>query len=255
MTIDSAVESLVLVLAASLLLFVWAGWRRVRGSGGLRFYSLRRQRQKTGWQLIVIGIAAGLAAAGVQVFGRRVAYAIVPPTPSTTPTATITLTSTITQTPTITSTPAASATPTETGTPSIPEPLLVIFLESVTPGTAAAFSPIIIATRLDGFNRPLDGAASFTRPPRRLLGAFTYDGLQDGVRWTALWWRGEVLVCSESKPWDGGTGGYGYTECEPQAGWIPGEYEVQMFLGQSWLTSTRFTVEGTPSTPTPSPTP
>ncbi len=255
MTIDSALQSLLLVLIASLLLFIWMGWRMVRGSGGLRFYSLRRQRQKTGWQLIVVGIVVGLAAAGLQVFGRRVAYVIIPPTPSITPTATITLTSTITLTPTITSTPEASATPTETGTPSIPEPMLVIFLESITPGTAAVFSPITIATRLDAFNRPLDGSTSFARPPRRLLGAFSYDGLQDGVRWTALWWRGAVLVCSESKPWDGGTGGYGYTECEPPAGWAPGEYEVQMFLGQAWWTSTRFTVEGTASTPSPSPTP
>ena len=65
MTIDSALQSLVLILIASLILLIGMGWRMVRGSGGLRFYSLRRQRQKTGWQLIVIGIIVGLAAAGL----------------------------------------------------------------------------------------------------------------------------------------------------------------------------------------------
>ena len=60
MTIDSALQSLVLVLAGSLLVLVWAGWRMVRGSGGLRFYSLRRQRQTTGWQLIAVGVIVGL---------------------------------------------------------------------------------------------------------------------------------------------------------------------------------------------------
>jgi hypothetical protein len=251
MTIDSALQSLVLVLAACLLLLVWTGWRLVRGSGGLRFYSLRRQRQAAGWRLIASGILLGLAAVVVQAFGRQVVYTIIPPTPSTTPTPTITLTPTLTRTPTITSTPEASATPTETGTPSIPEAMLVTFHETVTLGTAAALSPIVIASRLDNFNRPLDGAATFARPPDRLLGAFTYDGLVDGVRWTALWWRGAVLVCRESKPWDGGTGGYGYTECTPDGGWVPGEYEVQMFLGEAWWTSTRFTVEGVATTPSP----
>jgi len=251
MTIDSALQSLALVLAAGLVLMVWTGWRLVRGSGGLRFYSLRRQRQVTGWRLIAGGLLVGVAAAGVQVFGRRVAYTILPPTPSITPTPTTTFTPTITLTPTITSTPEATATATETGTPSIPEAMLVTFRESVTPGTAAAISPIVIASRLDNYNRPLDSATTFANPPIRLLGAFTYDGLQDGVRWTALWWRGAVLVCRESKPWDGGTGGYGYTECEPDGGWVPGEYEVQMFLGEAWWTSTRFMVEGATATPNP----
>ena len=251
MTIDSALQSLVLVLAAGLLLMLWTGWRLVRGSGGLRFYALRRQRQATGWRLVVTGLLLGVAAVGVQIFGRRVAYTIFPPTPSMTPTPTITLTPTITQTSTITSTPEASATPTETGTPSIPEAMLVTFRESVTAGTAAALSPIVIASRLDNFNRPLESATAFAKPPIRLFGAFTYDGLQDGIRWTALWWRGAVLVCRESKPWDGGTGGYGYTECEPDSGWVAGEYEVQMFLGEAWWTSARFTVEGATVTPSP----
>lgn len=253
MTIDSALQSLVLVLAASLLLLVWSGWRLIRGSGGLRFYALRRQRQRSGWRLIGVGLLLGSAGVAVQVFGQRVAYSIVPPTPSITPSPTVTFTPTITLTPTITDTPEASATPTETGTPSLPEAMLVTFRETVTPSPDAVFSPIVIATRLDGFNRPLDGSAIFTRPPRRLLGAFTYDGLSDGVRWSALWWRGEALVCRESKPWDGGTGGYGYTECEPETGWAPGEYEVQMFLGETWWTSSRFSVADPNSTATPTP--
>ena len=251
MTIDSALQSLVLVLLACLIVLVWAGGRMVRGSGGLRFYSLRRQRVAAGWRLIVIGVVAGLLAIFVQGFGRQVAYTIVPPTPSITPTPTRTLTPTITLTPTVTSTPEATFTPTETPTPSIPEAMLVTFHETVTPGTAAALSPITIATRLDGFNRPLDAGETFTQPPPRLFGAFTYDGLQDGVRWTAIWRRGETIVCRESKPWDGGTGGYGYTECAPEAGWAEGDYEVQMFLGEAWWVSARFSVLSATPTATP----
>jgi hypothetical protein len=251
MTIDSALQSLILLLAACMVGLMWAGWRLVRGSGGLRFYSLRRQRVATGWRLIVGGIVAGLLAVLLRAYGRSVAYAILPPTPSVTPTRTQTLTPTITRTPTITSTPEATATATETSTPSVPEPMLVTFHETITPGTSAALSPISITTRLDGFNRPLDAREEFAQAPRRLFGAFTYDGLQDGMRWTAIWRRAETIVCLESKPWDGGTGGYGYTECAPEAGWAPGEYEVQMFLGETWWVSTRFIIIGASNTPTP----
>jgi len=251
MTIDSTLQSLILLLAACMIALGWAGWRMVRGSGGLRFYSVRRQRASTGWRLMVGGLVAGLLAILLRFYGRPVAYIVVPPTPSVTPTRTETLTPTITRTPTITSTPEATATATESPTPSLPEPLLVTFHETTTPGTSAALSPISITTRLDGFNRPLDARAEFAQVPRRLFGAFTYDGLQDGVRWTAIWRRGETIVCLESKPWDGGTGGYGYTECAPEAGWAPGEYEVQMFLGETWWISARFTILGTTETPTP----
>lgn len=251
MTIDSALQSSVLVLVACMLALMWAGWRMVRGSGGLRFYALRRQRVAAGWRLIIVGAVAGVLAILLGLYGRPVAYIMVPPTPSITPTRTQTLTPTITRTPTITSTPEATATATETPTPSLPEPMLVTFHETITPGTSAALSPISITTRMDRFNRPLDARGEFTLPPPRLFGAFTYDGLQDGMRWTAVWRRGEAIVCVESKPWDGGTGGYGYTECAPEAGWAPGEYEVQMFLGEAWWVSARFTVLGAIETATP----
>jgi hypothetical protein len=251
MTIESVLQSLVLVLAAGMLALVWAGWRKVHGSGGLRFYSLRRQRAASGWRMMGVGALAGLVGILLLAYGRPIAYAIVPPTPSTTPTSTPTLTPTVTQTRTITSTPEATATATETPTPSLPEPILVTFHETITPGTSAALSPILVATRLDGFNRPLDARTEFEQTARRLFGAFTYDGLQDGLRWTAIWRRGATIVCLESKPWDGGTGGYGYTECAPQAGWEPGEYEIQMFLGEVWWVSARFTILGATATPAP----
>ena len=57
-------------------------------------------------------------------------------------------------------------------------------------------------------------------------------------------------------PWDGGTGGVGYTDWNPEPYlWLAGEYEVQIFVGLSWKTSGRFTVEGQPPTAVPSATP
>jgi hypothetical protein len=79
-----------------------------------------------------------------------------------------------------------------------------------------------------------------------------------GSQWSALWVRMEddSIVCSETKPWDGNTGGYGYSECKPiLSPWLPGDYQVQLFVGTEWVSSGYFTMTGQPPTFTPTRTP
>jgi hypothetical protein len=263
MTIEKFVQLLALLLFCGLLAAIFYGWRQIRSARGLPYFLLRRERLTQGWRWIFWGVVLGVVALFTQIFGLRVAYVIIPPTPSLTPTATITLTPTITRTPTITlsptisGTPTITSTPTETPTPRLPDALAQLLIrETVTPDPEAVFSPIEVATILDLLNRPLDPAEVFENPLGRLFGAFTYNNLQDGVRWTAIWYRGIEEVCIETKAWDGGTGGYGYTECQPDR-WFPGDYEIQMFLGEQWKVTARFRVVGEPPIPsaTSSPTP
>ena len=86
-----------------------------------------------------------------------------------------------------------------------------------------------------------------------MYGGFDYNNTIPGVQWTALWYRNGGLICYETKPWDGGTGGIGgYTECSsPIGGWQPGQYEVQIFMGLEWKVVGRFSVLDNLSTPTP----
>jgi hypothetical protein len=79
-----------------------------------------------------------------------------------------------------------------------------------------------------------------------------------GAQWSALWYRNGELLFYESIPWNGGTGGYGYTEWKPPSdSWLPGIYEVQIFIGMELVESagSTFTVTGTPATAAPSLTP
>ena len=261
LTIDGTVQLMAGLLAAGFILFGWLGWRQISSASRLPFFMLRRDRVAGGWRFIGLALVLALAALMVQFFGRQAAYAIVPPTPSATPTATITQTPTITSTPTITLTPSitftptVTPTPTATGTPTLPSDITVLFRETVTPNPQAAFSPIQIAKRLNHRNEPVNPSDTFVQPANELYGAFTYNLMQDGVRWTSLWLRGTSIVCVESKPWDGGTGGYGYTECLPKEGWLPGEYEIQMYVGMTWKVSARFTITAGTVTPTPTGTP
>ncbi len=261
MTIDQVVQWVWLTLLVLGPLFLWLGWRRVATANRLRFYLLRRQRAAMGWRLILVGVVLLFAAVAIFRFGRAAAYVLMPPTPSITPTSTVTdtpsptLTPTITITPRITLTPSLTPTPTFSVTPKLPERLQVFFQETVTPRPEVVFSPILIAERLTPGNLAIDPKEEFDQPPAVLYGAFSYDNLDNGVRWTALWYFGDEITCYESKPWDGGTGGYGYTECSPPEGWRVGEYEVQMFAGTQWRVSARFTVTAIRPTATPSGTP
>jgi type VI secretion system secreted protein VgrG len=268
-SIELALTWLLTILAIFALLCAGIGWRRMATAGELRYFSMRRERVRQGWVFILMGLSSGLLAVFLLAFGRALAFRILPPTPTITPTPSLTPTPTITTTPSITPTPAETLTPTATlpptttPTPSIPEALRAVFRDTITPGLDAAFSPLQVSRELSKNNQAVEPETNLVDPPSRLYAAFTYDNLQDGVRWTALWLRDGVVVCApDTKPWDGGTGGYGYTECEPADGWVPGTYEIQMFWGESWKVSTRFVVEAistaTPepaSPPTPSPSP
>lgn len=207
--------------------------------------------------MILGGLGAALLGVTLQVIGRPAAYVVFHATASPTHTPTVTGSPTITKTPTVTVSPTISATPTitptstMTPTPVLPEAVAVLLVhDRVTPSSEAVYSPLRIARILNRSLLPISPAEEFENPITTLYAAFTYDGLQDGVRWTALWYRGAEVVCLETQAWQSGTGGYGFSECAPVGGWLPGAYEVQMFYAERWVVSARFQVYGTPPTRT-----
>jgi len=231
----------------------------------LSFYSLRRQHNASAWRLFFFALFLFGLAFWLPFYGEPMIYVYFPPspTPSLTPTITqtptITLTPTITSTPTITFTPLVSNTPTLTTTPFLPVAIEALFTGPVTPNPDAVFTAIQFSTQFDGIN-PINPKTVFEFPIKTMYGGFDYNNTIPGVQWTALWYRNsDELVCYETKPWNGGTGGIGgYTECsDPIGGWQPASYEVQIFMGYDWKVVGRFIVTGplatftSESTPTP----
>lgn len=91
-----------------------------------------------------------------------------------------------------------------------------------------------------------------------MCAVFSYANMTPGAQWTALWYRDGKLVHYETIPWDGETGGYGFADWEaPPSEWLPGDYEVQIFVGLEHKVVGRFAVQGDAPTPisTLSPTP
>lgn len=257
-------------LYAALAYGVLAGFLNLRQARNLPFFLMRRRAVLSGWRSIGFGLAFGVLGGLLQGFGTTALFRLIPPTASVTPTAaptltgTITPTFTVTWTPSVTVSPTESTTPTETATPapsptpSLPRDISSLFTSSQTPEPGAAISPVIVAPRLNGLNLPVNASDTFTNPVQKLFGQFSYNFMADGVQWTALWLLDGKVVWHETKPWDGDTGGNGYTgpvEGPVDGVWAPGEYEIQIFVGQEWKSSGRFTVVGTPPTATPTSSP
>jgi type VI secretion system secreted protein VgrG len=127
------------------------------------------------------------------------------------------------------------------------------FSSVVTPNPATVFSPLVFAREIDlKTYTPIDEGTVFLNPIRRIVAVFSFDGMTTGVQWTTLWYRDGQLVYYETIPWADTTGGYGFVErvAAPDE-WLPGAYEVQIFVGNDWQSVGRFVVEGEPPTATP----
>ncbi len=259
--IHTAVITVVALLFLFAVISLWTGIRSIRKARTLKFFRMRRDRMVTGWRMLFLAFIFIVVALLMRQFAEPLAYSYFPPTmtPSLTPTITstptISLTPTITLSPTITPTPSVSDTPTITPTPHVPLAIENQFTSSVTPNPDAVFSPLQFANALDDNFLPINPSLVFQNPIGHIYAQFTYDKMIPGAQWTAVWYQGTELVYYETKPWDGGTGGIGYTDWNPEPYlWLPTEYEVQIFVGYTWKTSGRFTVEGQPPTAIPSPT-
>lgn len=256
------IKSFIIVLSALLalagLITFLSGVGSIRESRRLRYYRLRRSRLVAGWRTLLISVGLFGVTYLVSQFGEPLVYRVytVSPTPTIPPTKTLiptlTLTPTITLSPTITPTLSESLTPTPTLTPHVPLAVEVQFSASVTPPADAVFSPLRFAQGIDLAYNPIDPATSFVNPILKMYAIFSYDKMVDGVQWTALWYRDGELVYFETKPWEGGTGGFGFSDWEPEPeAWLPGNYLVHIFVGLELKVSGEFSVSGFPPTKTP----
>ncbi|HET6845776.1 MAG TPA: hypothetical protein VFH29_03020 [Anaerolineales bacterium] len=254
MDLQAGTIAVVLLLVLFAILSVRSGIRTIQAARRMTFYHLRKQREASGWRQLGLGVLLLLVAVALPIYGLPIAYQYFPPsptpslTPSITPVPSIRLSPTITLSPTVTDTPVESATPTASVTPNIPAPIEALFESSVTPNPDVVFSPLEF-TRAGGDYPAVKPDTVFQNPVGHMYGIFTYDGMLPGVQWTALWLREGELIGYESYPWNGGTGGAYFTEWNPPPDqWKPGIYTVQLFVGERFVLSGRFLVEGVPPT-------
>jgi hypothetical protein len=266
MDIRAGIIATALFLGLGALLVARNGLLTLQAARKLTFYRLRQSRINSAWLMFGGALLLVILAILLPTVGTPIAFHYFPPSPTVAPTLTpsivptITLSPTITLTPTITDTPLYSETPTGTSTPYLPLVVEAQFISVTTPNPDAVISPIVFDTALKN-SLPVSPSILFRNPIPVMYASFSYDKMVPGAQWSAVWYRNGEYVFHESYPWDGGTGGYYYSECaSPAGGWQPGVYTVQIYVGVDFKRSGSFTVEGdAPATPVPtatlSPTP
>jgi len=225
--------------------------RAFREAGRLRFFLKKRELLGRAWRFVLFALLILGGAIILNTFAEPVVYRVFPPSPTVTQTPTITLTPTITVTPTVTITPTMTPTSEFTSTPIMPAVISQDFTSETTPNPNARFSPPVFSREIDDDYQPIEIADTFENPVDKIYGTFSYESMVTNSQWTALWFRDGELVSYESIPWNGSSGGFGYTESNLRPDqWMPGTYEVQIFVGETWKASGLFTITGIPPTPT-----
>jgi hypothetical protein len=251
--IQTGIRTALFISVIGFFLAIVIGYKSIRSGQKLLFFRKRQELISRGWRLFFIGLILAFFAFFLARFGEPAVYTIFKPSPSVTLTPTITTTSTITLTPTTTLTPTITPTSEFPPTPLLPDDIISQFTAQLTPNPDAAFSRPLFSKIIDNNYQPVDPATEFSNPIGKLFGAFSYDKMIAGSQWTAIWVRTQdnTVICFETYPWVGSTGGYGYTECAPSSDqWWPGYYDVQIYLGRIWMVRSGFTVIGEPPTPT-----
>jgi hypothetical protein len=240
----------VLMLVGALFIFV-AAYRRYQESQRILFYLKRRALTRHVIIVIMMGVIVVIAAIIFNNIAEPIIYNFYSPSPTITLTPTASLVPTITLTPTMTLTPIPTRTPLFTSTPMMPAVISKDFMAKITPNPDSIFSPITFSRKIDKNLRPLQPVQSFQNPIKTIYGTFSYDKMVPGSQWSALWFRNGELINYESIPWNGASGGYGYTNIplSPEE-WLPGSYEVRIYVGEIWKVTSYFDVTGNPLTPT-----
>jgi len=255
--IQTGLQVAILAALIGFVLAFFSGIRRIRAGRNLLYYKKRQEMVSRGWKTILAALLLVVLGFSLRRYGAPVAYEFFPPSPTVTNTPTITQTPTITETPTITLTPTITNTPSITSTPALPPEIASMIEATITPNPAFLFSKVVVARAIDDGFQPVDPQIEFTNPITRLYGTFSYAEMTINANWAAVWLRlaDNKIMCFESMPWTSGTGGYGYTECEPSGEqWLPGAYEVQLFVGTEWANSGSFTITGDAPPPLPTAT-
>jgi len=253
--IETTVRTLFVFLLIATGVMIFTAVRAFREAARLRFFLKKRELLSRAWKFVFFSILIFISAIFINSYAEPLTYSVFPPSPTASLTPTVTLTSTITVTPTITNTPTITETPEVSPTPIMPAVIGQEFTSQTTPNPNARFSNLVFSTNIDEDYQPINPSDSFENPLDTIYGAFSYDQMITNSQWSSLWFRDGELIFYETKPWNGASGGFGFTDCQlPAADWLPGEYEVQLFAGETWKVSGFFSVTGTPPTPTITPT-
>lgn len=105
-----------------------------------------------------------------------------------------------------------------------------------------ALTPLVFSQEVDANFRPMDARRLFSRGFFTIYATFEYEGLANGMAWSWVWrYDGEVVGGGNQK-WEYGADGPGYVYLNPEEGFRPGTYSVEVWVNRELMSEGSVTV-------------
>ncbi|MEO6061160.1 MAG: tetratricopeptide repeat protein [Thermoflexales bacterium] len=109
--------------------------------------------------------------------------------------------------------------------------------------TGLRFSEVEFAEKLGLDGKPLDPSYLFAAGTRQIVGVFEFANMLNGVKWSALWWRGdEELKPAAAPAWNLGVNGVASVTLSSDKPLAPGEYTLALLVEGDLVQETGFRV-------------
>ena len=103
-------------------------------------------------------------------------------------------------------------------------------------------SPLAFSTEVTDDLEAVDPQRIFPEGFFTIYATFGYAEMADGMEWAWVWRRNGEVVSGGNELWAYGDDGPGYVYLNPEEGFQPGEYEVEVWVNSELLTSSTLVV-------------
>ncbi|MCA9979185.1 MAG: hypothetical protein KDD89_00050 [Anaerolineales bacterium] len=100
----------------------------------------------------------------------------------------------------------------------------------LTPETT--ISDLTFTDQVDDDLNPLNPSRLFEEGFYAIYATFEYDGMADGMSWSWVWRRDGEVINGGHEIWNYGNDGPGYVFLNPQEGFSPGQYVVEVWVNE-----------------------
>lgn len=109
--------------------------------------------------------------------------------------------------------------------------------------TGLRFGEVEFAEAVGSSGRPIDPGYLFEAGTQRIVGVFEFSNMRNGVKWSALWWRGdEEIEPASSATWDLGVSGVASVTLSSDRPLPPGDYTLALLVEGDLIQQTGFRI-------------
>jgi hypothetical protein len=104
---------------------------------------------------------------------------------------------------------------------------------------------IDFSTKINDAYKAVDPASIFFAGKYTLYATFPYDGMENGMEWAWVWRHDGEVVEGGNELWKYGSDGPGYIYFNPEEGFSPGNYTLEVWVNGELFTRSNLTMTGT----------